>query len=185
LTVATDEAQEMMKWLRIMIERRYTRDYQAPLVEGDTELNYGWRCVPQEPTPEPGWEIFDSSPDYKTGWQRRVFTVAGQICVLLSECAIYIGQEGLFQDSDMDDRGDCRGRGIAVHGRRPRCTAGTPRSSGRRPGYTVGTSHGPSITPFCEAITSFSSQKDQNCPKKFSFCIAHTRAVFRSLLAPV
>jgi hypothetical protein len=71
--------------------------------------NYGWRCVPQEPTPEPGWEIFDSSPDYKTGWQRRVFTVAGQIWVLLSECAIYIGQEGLFQESGMDDRGDCRG----------------------------------------------------------------------------
>jgi hypothetical protein len=53
-----------------MIERIYTRDAMVPLVEGDNEFHFGWQCIPQLPNSDPGWEIFDSSKDCKTGWQR-------------------------------------------------------------------------------------------------------------------
>jgi hypothetical protein len=53
-----------MNWLRVTIERRYTRDHQAPLWEGSLEEGTGWRCIPVPPgPPEDGWEVFDTSKD--------------------------------------------------------------------------------------------------------------------------
>ena len=51
-------------------ERVYTRDARIPRVAYDDEWVYGFRCIPLPPSLDPAWEIFDSSRDYKTGWQR-------------------------------------------------------------------------------------------------------------------
>jgi hypothetical protein len=53
-----------------IIERRYTRDAMIPRVAYDHEFVYGFRCIPLPPTNDGDWEIFDTSKDYKTGWQR-------------------------------------------------------------------------------------------------------------------
>jgi len=53
-----------------VVERRYTRDARIPLVAGDDEFVHGWRCIPLPPSLDDGWTIFDTSKDYKTGWQR-------------------------------------------------------------------------------------------------------------------
>lgn len=58
-----------------VVARIYTRDFKCPIVAGDTEFEYGWKCIPQAPTADPDWEIFDESKDYKTGWQRLVRTI--------------------------------------------------------------------------------------------------------------
>jgi hypothetical protein len=55
-----------------LIEFEKTRDEQVPLRAGDTDFDYGWRCIP---VPPPGdgygkWEIFDTRHDYKTKWVR-------------------------------------------------------------------------------------------------------------------
>jgi hypothetical protein len=55
---------------RPFIERVYTRDARVPLVAGDDEFIYGWQNIPQRPTPDDGWVIFDTSKDRKTGWMR-------------------------------------------------------------------------------------------------------------------
>ena len=52
------------------IERRYTRDARIPLVAGDDDWIYGFRCIPLPPTNDGDWVIFDTSKDYKTGWMR-------------------------------------------------------------------------------------------------------------------
>jgi hypothetical protein len=46
----------------------YPRDEQVPLVDGDREMECGWRCSPVPPTNDGGWVIFDDTKDYKTGW---------------------------------------------------------------------------------------------------------------------
>jgi hypothetical protein len=53
-----------------IVERVYTRDAKVPLVAGDDELVHGWQCIPLPPSLDQGWTIFDTSKDYKTGWQR-------------------------------------------------------------------------------------------------------------------
>jgi hypothetical protein len=56
---------------RFVIETAYTRDVKVPLVDGDDDLDRGWRCIPVAPAPfDETWEIFDNSKDYKTGWLR-------------------------------------------------------------------------------------------------------------------
>jgi len=56
------------------IERRLTCDAVIDIWVGSRERDGAWRCVPVPPAdpygPE-GWEIFDSSRDYKTEWFRR------------------------------------------------------------------------------------------------------------------
>jgi hypothetical protein len=56
------------------IIRRLTRDAVIDIWEGSRQECGAWRCVPIPPAdpcgPE-GWEIFDSSRDYKTEWFRR------------------------------------------------------------------------------------------------------------------
>jgi hypothetical protein len=52
------------------IERVWTRDARVPLVAGDYEFEHGWQCIPLPPSLDPAWTIFDTSKDYKTGWQR-------------------------------------------------------------------------------------------------------------------
>ena len=59
----------MMTPPSLLIEHVYTRDrvydeYDIPGVES------GWKCSPVAPDCSGRWEIFDSSPDYKTGWRR-------------------------------------------------------------------------------------------------------------------
>jgi hypothetical protein len=57
--------------LRPVGEVVYTRDLKVPIVEGDTEFKYGWKCIPQQPaTASSFWEAVDTSKDYKTGWRR-------------------------------------------------------------------------------------------------------------------
>jgi hypothetical protein len=64
--------------LKVTVERQYTRDVKVPLVAGDDELDHGWQCIPQPPTLDDEWEIFDNSKDRKTGWQRkRVIMIEG------------------------------------------------------------------------------------------------------------
>ena len=53
-----------------IVEKRYTRDFRCPRVEGDDAWTYGFKCIPQLPTNDDDWVIFDTSKDYKTGWQR-------------------------------------------------------------------------------------------------------------------
>jgi len=55
------------------IEEVYTRDVRVPIVSDDDAFCYGWKNVPQKPTSDDGWEIFDTSKDHKTGWTRAVF----------------------------------------------------------------------------------------------------------------
>jgi hypothetical protein len=52
------------------VEKVYTRDAKVPIVEGDDDFEYGWQCIPVQPTADDGWFIFDTSKDYKTGWCR-------------------------------------------------------------------------------------------------------------------
>jgi hypothetical protein len=56
------------------IVRRITRDAMIDIWENSREECGAWRCVPIPPAdpwgPE-GWEILDSSRDYKTEWFRR------------------------------------------------------------------------------------------------------------------
>jgi hypothetical protein len=33
-------------------------------------MDCGWQSIPIRPTIDDGWNIFDSSKDYKTGWRR-------------------------------------------------------------------------------------------------------------------
>jgi hypothetical protein len=54
----------------LVIEHVYTRDAVVPLVEGNHDFIYGWQCIPQRPSPDGRWEIFDLSKDDKTGWRR-------------------------------------------------------------------------------------------------------------------
>jgi hypothetical protein len=56
--------------LQFIVERRYTRDFAAPVSADDYEMETGWRCIPVPPTEDPSWEIFDKSKDRKTGWRR-------------------------------------------------------------------------------------------------------------------
>jgi hypothetical protein len=56
--------------MKKIVERKYTRDFRCPRVAGDDDWVYGFKCIPQPPSLDPAWEIFDSSKDYKTGWQR-------------------------------------------------------------------------------------------------------------------
>jgi hypothetical protein len=55
---------------RILYERRYTRDARIPRVAYDDEYIYGFQLIPLPPTNDGDWVIFDTSKDYKTGWQR-------------------------------------------------------------------------------------------------------------------
>jgi hypothetical protein len=57
---------------RYVVERRITRDAQIPLVADDYEYVFGWRCIPLPPALDEGWEIVDTSKDYKTTWARFV-----------------------------------------------------------------------------------------------------------------
>lgn len=57
-----------------IIEKRYTRDWQVPLVADDPEMNFGWQNIPLPPDFDAGWEIFDTSSDKKTGWRRVLRT---------------------------------------------------------------------------------------------------------------
>lgn len=57
---------------RPIVERRYTRDALVPLSADDPDFNCGWRCIPLPPSLDDAWTIFDTSKDYKTGWQRAV-----------------------------------------------------------------------------------------------------------------
>jgi hypothetical protein len=50
----------------------YTRDAKVPRDNTDREMNDGWRCIPVPPTSDDGWEICDTSKDYKTGWRLRI-----------------------------------------------------------------------------------------------------------------
>jgi hypothetical protein len=56
-----------------VIEHVYTRDAKVPLIADDFEFDCGWQCIPLPPTLDEGWEIFDHSKDYKTGWCRVRF----------------------------------------------------------------------------------------------------------------
>jgi hypothetical protein len=56
--------------MKKIVERRYTRDAMIPRVAYDDEYIYGFQCIPLPPTNDGDWVIFDSSRDYKTGWQR-------------------------------------------------------------------------------------------------------------------
>jgi hypothetical protein len=82
----------IINWHRVTIEKQYTRDLKVPCVEGDSEFNYGWSSVPQAPDPPDGWEIFDQSKQYKTGWLRRSVNVGGQVHVLVHDCLKYLGR---------------------------------------------------------------------------------------------
>jgi hypothetical protein len=58
-----------MTALQLRIEHRYTAD----VVHAEYDANgieVGWRCVPEPPEGTEHWEIFDFSPDSKTGWRR-------------------------------------------------------------------------------------------------------------------
>jgi hypothetical protein len=55
---------------RYVVQRRYTRDARIPLVAGDDEFLYGWQQIPLPPALDEGWEIFDTSKDRRTGWER-------------------------------------------------------------------------------------------------------------------
>jgi hypothetical protein len=55
---------------RLIAEVKYTRDARVPLVAGDDDLEYGWQCIPLPPSLDDGWEIIDTSKDYRTGWRR-------------------------------------------------------------------------------------------------------------------
>jgi hypothetical protein len=57
---------------RYVVERRVTRDAQVPLVADDDEYVFGWQCIPLPPALDEGWEIVDTSKDYKTTWARIV-----------------------------------------------------------------------------------------------------------------
>jgi hypothetical protein len=61
---------------RYVIEHAYTRDARVPISADDLDMECGWRCIPIPPTDDPAWEIFDNSPDRKTGW-RRLHLVEG------------------------------------------------------------------------------------------------------------
>jgi hypothetical protein len=54
---------------RLVIERIYTSDrVRADFDEYGREV--GWTCVPEPPEGAGRWEIFDFSPDSKSGWRR-------------------------------------------------------------------------------------------------------------------
>jgi hypothetical protein len=53
-------------------ERRYTRDWQVPLVADDDDFKTGWQNIPLPPSYDDGWVVFDSSRDKKTGWEREL-----------------------------------------------------------------------------------------------------------------
>jgi hypothetical protein len=53
-----------------IVERVYTRDARIPRSADDPDCENGWRCIPIPPTADGDWVIFDTSKDYKTGWQR-------------------------------------------------------------------------------------------------------------------
>jgi hypothetical protein len=52
---------------QVVIERRYTRDWPAPLHEQDLDMTEGWH------SPDPNWKIYDRSKDRRTGWIRVRF----------------------------------------------------------------------------------------------------------------
>jgi hypothetical protein len=55
--------------MRLIVEHAYTRDARIPLLAGDDDLVQGWQSVPVPPSAPGHWEIFDWSPDRKTGWR--------------------------------------------------------------------------------------------------------------------
>jgi hypothetical protein len=58
-----------MTALQLRIEHRYTADVvRADYNEHGTQI--GWTCTPEPPDRAGRWEIFDFSPDDKTGWRR-------------------------------------------------------------------------------------------------------------------
>jgi hypothetical protein len=54
---------------QLIIEQRYTRDFPAPIAADDWDMDSGHRCIPVPPTDDPGWQIFDTRNDRRTGWQ--------------------------------------------------------------------------------------------------------------------
>jgi hypothetical protein len=58
---------------QVIIERRYTRDWAAPIHAEDPDITEGWQSVRVPPSPDPGWKIYDRSKDRRTGWVRVRF----------------------------------------------------------------------------------------------------------------
>lgn len=52
----------------LIIEHVYTRDFLVPIFAFRQWV--GWDCYPVPPSEPALWEIFDMSPDDKTGWRR-------------------------------------------------------------------------------------------------------------------
>jgi hypothetical protein len=53
------------------VTQRITRDARMPLSDDDREMDHSWRCIPVPPgPPEEGWQVLDSSHDFKTTWHR-------------------------------------------------------------------------------------------------------------------
>jgi hypothetical protein len=44
--------------MKLAVEHQYTRDAKVPLVAGDEEFAYGWRCIPIPPSVDEGWDVF-------------------------------------------------------------------------------------------------------------------------------
>jgi hypothetical protein len=53
------------------LEMRRVRDIQIPLVDGDHDFDFGYRCHPLEPDGSGDWFIFDDSRQFHTMWARR------------------------------------------------------------------------------------------------------------------
>jgi hypothetical protein len=53
----------------LIVEHIYTTD-QAHTDYDANGVEIGWTCTPEPPDRAGRWEIFDFSPDDKTGWRR-------------------------------------------------------------------------------------------------------------------